>query len=126
VCPAAIPSSSTSTVIQMTYDSGAGCTTGELCGVTEADGQTWNYQYQNDGSPYATNMVKVLDPLGDTEESNGYADDYVVFQQTGNCSSCADTGGVMNISYPPNAIAESLPGGAVTVTDGAGRSTTYK
>jgi len=122
-CPGSAPVQSTSTtVVTMAYDSGVNCTTGQLCSVTEPDGQTWSYQYAS-GDPYFPNgLTEVVDPLGDIEEQNTYAAGQVVQQSTGNCTSfpCADTGGFLTFAYPSNGSSYTT-----TVTDGEGRQTNY-
>ncbi len=118
-CPSSAPATSVTTpVVTMVYDAGPNCSYGELCAVTEPDGNSWSYQYADTNK--TTNLTKVLDPLGNPEEINTYSGLKAIHQETGLCSTspCAETGGYINITYP------SAGGNVVTVTDGLSRQST--
>jgi RHS repeat-associated protein len=119
-CPASLPSSGTT--VRMAYDSGTNCTTGQLCSVTEPDGRTWTYQYNNADPTFPNGLIAVVDPYGNYEERNTYAGGQVVTQSSGNCSTtfpCSNTGNYLRFAYPNNGANQTV------VTDGLGRTTTF-
>jgi YD repeat-containing protein len=120
VCAASAPTSGT--LVKMQYDSGTNCKTGQLCAVTEPDGQTWTYQYAAGDGFVPNALTQVVDPLGHAEEAETYSNGQVVTQYTGNCSGafpCAATGGYLDFSYANSGT------DVTTVTNGLGGATQY-
>jgi len=107
--------------LSLAYDSTTSCGTsnqGNLCSVTESDGQTWKYQY-TDVSVH--NLTQVTDPLGDIEEQNSYTGNKLATQMDGSSQD--------KLTFAYNTSC-NVPGGGMTtncttVTDGDSRASHF-
>jgi RHS repeat-associated protein len=107
------------------YDSGTNCFTGDLCTVTESDGQSWKYQYYAASGYGGNHMLEyVIDPNGNIEEYNKYS--LLAIDYSGQSSPVSGYYVThQEVANQQNKFDVVYNATNTVVTDGLGRSTSY-